>query len=329
MSSPEPARSIEGLVSHLFRRKAGEMVSLLTRVFGVERIELAEDVVQEALLKALQTWPYSGVPDKPGGWIFSVAKNRAMDVLRREQTLRVKLRGNREVAVLPAQQDFGAVFDEPFGDAQLTMVFLCCHPVLSPEAQIALTLKTVGGFGVSEIARAFLVPEQTVAQRLVRAKRVLKKQRLPFAMPTDEELRQRLDAVLQVIYLLFNEGYTVTEGGNLVREDLCGEAIRLCFILAEHPSGDVPKVHALLALMLLQGSRFETRAGHERKPAPHGCAGSFPVEPGPDPAGAFAPPEGRCGERAERISHAGRNRRVSCHGPDIRADRLAKDPFLL
>lgn len=255
---------VSHLVSHLFRHKAGQMVSTLTRLFGVEHLQLAEDVVQETLLQALQQWPYRGVPDNPGAWLAAVARNRALDVLRRESTLRTKLAMLDEptqYAGLASEQQTGAesFLDDPFGDDQLTMMFLCCHPSLSREAQVALTLKTVGGFGVSEIARGFLVSEETVAQRLVRAKRKLREEPLPFALPAADEWAERLEAVLQVLYLLFNEGYTAYQGENLVRQDLCAEAIRLCSLLAGHALGSLPKVHALLALMLLQASRLDTR----------------------------------------------------------------------
>jgi RNA polymerase sigma factor (sigma-70 family) len=250
---------VETLVGHLFRRKAGEMVSRLTRLLGSERLELAEDVVQEALLRALQQWPYRGLPENPGAWLSTTARNLAIDVLRREKTLRVKL-----VSVRGHEPADAALWTEPslddlIGDDQLTMMFLCSHPRLSPESQAALTLKTVGGFGVSEIARAFLVSEQAIAQRLVRAKRQIREEPLPFVLPPESELGDRLESVLRVLYLLFNEGYAVSEGHDLVREDLCAEAVRLCTLLADHRLGDRPVVHALLALMLFQKSRFDTR----------------------------------------------------------------------
>jgi RNA polymerase sigma factor (sigma-70 family) len=256
----EPYRKgqVSRLVDHMFRHKAGQMVSTLTRIFGADNLQLAEDVVQETLLQALQQWPYRGVPDNPGAWIVQVARNRALDVLRREANLRQVL---ARVSQAPLEEvgDTALSLDDPLGDDQLTMMFMCCHPALSREAQVALTLKTVGGFGVSEIARAFLAPEATIAQRLVRAKRKLREQEIDFALPRTEELPERLDAVLQVLYLLFNEGYTAYQGEDLVRQELCAEAIRLCSLLAGHPVTKQPKVHALLALMLLQASRLSTR----------------------------------------------------------------------
>jgi RNA polymerase sigma factor (sigma-70 family) len=262
LDSDPTGHRVGRLVDHLFRHKAGQMVSTLTRIFGVGNLQLAEDVVQETLLQALQQWPYRGVPDNPSAWIVQVAKNRALDVLRREANLRQVLARVSQ----PPLEDIGETafsLDDPLGNDQLTMMFMCCHPALPRETQVALTLKTVGGFGVSEIARAFLVPEATIAQRLVRAKRKLREEEIDFALPRTEELPERLDAVLQVLYLLFNEGYTAYRGEDLVRHELCAEAIRLCWLLTGHAIADQPKVHALLALMLLQASRLSTRVDAE------------------------------------------------------------------
>ena len=248
--------TVSGLVDHLFRRKAGQMVSALTRLLGPANLELAEEVVQDALLKALQTWPTSGVPDNPGGWLVQVAKNRAIDRLRREDRYAEKL------AVLTQQTSpDSATHSTTWGseDDELRMLLLCCHPTLSREGRGALTLKTVGGFSVDEIARAFLTRKTTVQQRLVRAKRMLKNRTITFDVPTDEELLTRIESGLEVLYLMFNEGYGAYQGDNLVRADLCQEAIRLTTILAEHPETARPEVHALLALMLLQASRLPAR----------------------------------------------------------------------
>ncbi len=263
LDSDPTGRQVNRLVDHLFRHKAGQMVSTLTRIFGVGNLQLAEDVVQETLLQALQQWPYRGVPDNPSAWIVQVAKNRALDVLRREAKLRSKMLTPASRAAFENSDDAALSLEDPLGDDQLTMMFMCCHPALSREAQVALTLKTVGGFGVSEIARAFLAPEATIAQRLVRAKRKLREEEIDFALPRTEELPERLDAVLQVIYLLFNEGYAAYQGEDLVRYELCAEAIRLCSLLAGNTIADQPKVHALLALMLLQASRLSTRVDAE------------------------------------------------------------------
>jgi RNA polymerase sigma factor (sigma-70 family) len=239
--------SISELVDHLFRHKTGQMVAILTHIFGIENLQLAEDVVQDTLLQALQQWSYRGVPQNPGGWLMQVAKNRALDILRRQANYRNKLGllANREQAV-----ELAFALEDVGGDDQLTMMFIGCHPALPAESQIALLLKTVGGFGISEIARAFLIPEATVAQRIVRAKRKIREQGLSFQLPSHEQLSARLDAVLMILYLIFNEGYNASQGDALIRHDLCTEAIRLCSILVEHPLGQTPKVHALMALML-------------------------------------------------------------------------------
>jgi RNA polymerase sigma-70 factor (ECF subfamily) len=251
------------LVDHLFRHQAAQIVSTLTRLFGPENIALAEDVVQETLLKALRQWPFSGVPNNPGGWILQTAKNLAIDTLRREASFRDKA----EAIAYQLEQDMAAPEDESqdheLKSDQLAMMFTCCHPRLSREAQVALTLKTLCGLSVTEIAKAFLADEATIAQRLVRAKRKIRDEKIPFEMPATKELAARLDAVLEVLYLLFNEGYNAHEGESLVRQDLCAEAIRLTSLLVEHPVGDKPKAHAMLALMLLQASRLPARVDAE------------------------------------------------------------------
>ncbi len=248
------------LVAHLFRYKAGQIVSILTGIFGFENLDLAEDVVQETLVKALQQWPFSGVPQNPTGWILQVARNQALDVLRRRALFRDK---QAEIARQLEQQLLPDAGHAPFPDEQLTMMFTCCHPAFPQEMQIALVLKTLCGFSVPEIARAFLTQETTIAQRLVRAKRKIREDKIHFELPERKQLEERLDAVLQVLYLMFNEGYSASQGNDLIRKDVCDEAIRITSLLAEHPEGDTPKTHALLALMLLQASRFATRMDAE------------------------------------------------------------------
>jgi RNA polymerase sigma factor (sigma-70 family) len=248
---------VSGLVDHLFRREAGRMVAALTRAFGPENLDLAEDVVQEALIQALRTWPFRGVPDNPSGWLVQVAKNRALDLLRRNANLASKeeaIRGWVESLSPTSEPD-----PEDGLDDQLRMIFICCQPAVPKEARVALTLKTVGGFGVPEIARAFLAKEATIAQRLVRAKHKIREIRPAFAVPPPAELPEALDAVLEVLYALFNEGHTAGRGEELVRRDVCLEAIRLARLVAEHPALDTPKAHALAALLLLQGARLDTR----------------------------------------------------------------------
>ena len=249
MGPPE----VGALVEHLFRHSAGHMVSRLARWLGAARLDLAEEAVQDALLRALATWPFRGVPAEPRGWLFQVARNRAVDLLRREASLRGKLDG------FDGGLEESPAATSALGDDELAMMFMCCHPLLPPAARVALTLKTVGGFSVDEIAAAFLVESEAIAQRLVRAKRQIREQAIAIEIPVEDELGGRLASVLDVLYLLFNEGYSAHGGPNLTRAELCGEAIRLAEILAGNPATDLPVVHALLALMLLQASRLPAR----------------------------------------------------------------------
>lgn len=257
-----PSAEVSHLVEHLFRHEAGKIVATLTRIFGLSNLELAEDLVQEALLKALQVWSYGELPRNPAAWIMQVAKHQALDLLRRESLLKNKeqeLVGWLEQRNLTAG-NFDALFlEHEIQDDQLRMIFACCHPLLTPESQVALTLKTLCGFSVMEISHAFLISEAALAKQLVRARKKLRDAGLPFEIPVGEELQQRLDSVLQALYLLFNEGYKASAGESLVREELCQEAIRLTNLLVTHPVGDQPKTHALLALMLLAVARFSTR----------------------------------------------------------------------
>ncbi|HWM90574.1 MAG TPA: sigma-70 family RNA polymerase sigma factor [Thermoanaerobaculia bacterium] len=250
-------RDVNHLVDHLFRREAGRMVAGLTRIFGPAHLGLAEDVVQEALLQALRTWPFRGVPDNPAGWLVQVAKNRALDALRRDASLASKEEDIRTWAAAlssPGEQEM---------DDQLRLIFICCQSAVPPDTRVALTLKTVGGFGVPEIARAFLAKEATVAQRLVRAKHRLQQARPPFEVPPPRELPAALDSVLEVLYAMFNEGYSTHCGEELVRRDVCHEAIRLARLVTGHPALDTPKTHALAALLHLQGARLASRVDSE------------------------------------------------------------------
>ena len=249
---------VHGLVDHLFRHSAGQMVATLTRVFGAEHLSLAEEVVQEALIAAMQQWSLSGVPDNPRGWLFQVARNRALDQLRREATLR-----DKEPQLVAAFRDRGPgeepLFAHELRDDQLRMMLMCGHPSIPKESRIALTLKTVGGFSVDEIARAFLTKKETIAQRLVRAKRLIREEGIPIELPSRAELPARLESLLEVLYLLFNEGYGAHAGEDLVRVELCAEAIRLARQLVDHPATSLPETHALLSLMLLQAARLPAR----------------------------------------------------------------------
>lgn len=253
---------LHGLVDHLFRHSAGQMVATLTRVFGAEHLSLAEEVVQDALITAMQQWALRGVPDNPRGWLFQVARNRALDQIRRETNLRSK-----EPEIINIFSERGTPHpsnDEPrfaheLRDDQLRMMLMCCHPAIPKESRIALTLKTVGGFSVDEIARAFLTKKEAIAQRLVRAKKLIREEGIPMELPSRTELPARLESLLDVLYLLFNEGYSAHAGDDLVRTDLCYEAIRLVRQLVDHPASTSPEAHALLALMLMQAARLPAR----------------------------------------------------------------------
>jgi RNA polymerase sigma factor (sigma-70 family) len=262
IASPAPPGEVTQVVEHFFRHESGKIVSTLTRVFGIEHLNRAEDVVQETLVKALQTWPYYGIPRNPSAWITQVAKHLALDHLRRDKLFRHKaaeISAAMEQTFADATGEGSGGFEGYIRDDRLGMMFVCCHPQISPEAQVALALKTLCGFSIPEIARAFLTSEAAIAKRLTRAKQTIRRARIPFEIPTGEELARRLDGVLQTLYLLFNEGYKASGGEQLIREELCHEAIRLGALLAEHPAGNLPRTHALLALMLLNGARLPTR----------------------------------------------------------------------
>jgi len=255
-----PPGEVLQVVEHLFRHEAAKMVATLTRIFGIEHLGLAEDVVQEAMVRALQTWPFYGVPKNPAAWIMRASRNLALDVVRREKVFRDK---EPDIICLVEQEgsspDPAASLDQKIADDTLRMMFVCCHPVIPPEAQVALALKTLCGFSPAEIAKAFLTTEAAIAKRLTRAKQKIRDARIPFEIPTDDVLAARLDGVLQSLYLLFNEGYKASSGQKLVREETCLEAIRLAGLLAEHPAGNRPKTHALQALMLLNAARIPAR----------------------------------------------------------------------
>jgi RNA polymerase sigma-70 factor (ECF subfamily) len=228
----------------------------LTAVFGVHRLQLAEDAVQDAMIRALETWPYYGIPDNPAAWLMQTAKHRALDIIRREKRFLDK---QLEIVAALETSEQKPVSDDEIRDDRLRLIFVCCHPLVPQEDQVFLALKTLCGFSVPEIASAFLITEAAVAKRLTRAKQKIQDQAIPFEIPEGGDLVGRLDAVLQVIYLLFNEGYKASAGDSVLREDLCREAIRLAGFLVSHPAGDHSHTHALLALMLLDAARFATR----------------------------------------------------------------------
>src|SRR6266550_2636154 len=263
-NGPPQTSEISRLTDDLFRQEAGKLISVLSGIFGINRLQLAEDVVKESLIRALRTWPYTGVPKNPAAWLTQTAKNLALDLIRRE-----KLFHDKEPQIIafmeqwPSESSESPMFENEIRDGRLRLMFACCHPLLPPEAQTALALKTLCGFGVGEIAKAFLTSEAAIAKRLTRARQRIRELHIPFEIPAGDELSNRLDSVLQTLYLLFNEGYKASSGDHLIREELCQEAIRLGSLLAEHPAGNQPRTHALVALMLLNAARLPARTDAE------------------------------------------------------------------
>ena len=244
--------------------ESAKLVAGLSRI--VRDVGIAEELAQDALVIALEKWPESGVPDKPGAWLMATAKHRAIDVLRRQGTLQRKREElGRSLGAQAVQAELDPALDDDIGDDLLRLIFICCHPILSTEARTALALRLLGGLTTTEIARAFLVPEPTIAQRIVRAKRILAEGQIPFEVPERTEFPERLTSVLEVIYLIFNEGYLATAGPDLLRPSLCEEALRLGRIL-QGLIPDEPEIHGLVALMELQASRLRARVGPEGEP---------------------------------------------------------------
>jgi RNA polymerase sigma factor (sigma-70 family) len=258
----ETQRAIEAV----WRIESARLIAALTRM--VHDVGLAEEMAQDALVAALEQWPGSGVPQNPGAWLMAVAKRRAVDLFRREETLQRKvaeLGRDLQTHEESFEAEVAAAVDDYIGDDLLSLVFTACHPVLSAEARVALTLKLLGGLTTEEIARAYLVQESTIAQRIVRAKKTLAQQRIPFEIPEGDELAPRLASVLEVIYAIFNEGYSATAGDDWMRPALCEEAMRLGRILAGL-APDQPEVLGLLALMEIQASRLRARSGPSGEP---------------------------------------------------------------
>jgi len=260
------ASDTQRAIDAVWRIESARLIAGLARM--VRDVGLAEELAQEALVAALERWPETGVPDNPGAWLMAAAKHRAIDLLRRGKRLERKhqeVGQEMEVEQETTAPDLDAAIDDDVGDDLLRLVFIACHPVLSTEARVALTLRLLGGLSTEEIARAFLVPEPTVAQRIVRAKRTLAKERVPFEVPRGADLTGRLSSVLEVIYLIFNEGYSATAGDDWMRPALCEDALRLGRILAELVPLE-PEVHGLVALMEIQASRSGARLGPAGEP---------------------------------------------------------------
>lgn len=247
------------MLEHLFRRQAGRMVSHLARLLGPAHLSLAEEAVQDSMLRALSLWPYEGVPQNPEGWLFRVARNAAIDAIRRQRMTEAKA-GEltaeliRSVSRTPGDPDV----ETSLRDDELSLIFMCCHPAIPSDSRVALSLKTACGFSVREISRALLAEDSAVAQRLVRAKRQIRDQSLSIEMPRGKDVEDRIDSVLAVIYCMFNEGYSAHEGEDLIRFDLCQEALRLGLLIGSS-TFTRPKVHALVALMALQAARIPAR----------------------------------------------------------------------
>ena len=257
---------VNSAIDAVWRIESAKVIASLARITG--DVGLAEDLAQDALLAALERWPETGIPDNPGAWLMATAKHRAIDMHRRSKLLERKheqmvpeLEDRQEVSVV----DLDTALDDDIGDDLLRLMFTACHPVLSTDARVALTLRLLGGLTTDEIARAFLVPESTVAQRIVRAKRTLSEAHVPFEVPRGEDRDERLSSVLGVIYLIFNEGYSATAGDDWMRPGLCEDALRLGRILAELATSE-PEVHGLVALMEIQASRLRARTGPKGEP---------------------------------------------------------------
>jgi RNA polymerase sigma factor (sigma-70 family) len=240
------------------------MIAVLTRIFGIHNLELVEDTVQETFLKALQVWKFNALPDNPSAWLMQVARNRTIDLIRRQQKL-ADISGELQHRIQSDTENTIQHFflDTEIADSQLRMIFTCCHPALSPEDQVALTLKTISGFGVQEIARALVSNDAAIQKRIYRAKENIRTNEVRFEIPIGLALAERLETVHTVLYLLFNEGYSSLKADELIRHDLCAEAMRLCKLLTEHKIVAQPSCFALLSLMCFQASRFDSRLGED------------------------------------------------------------------
>jgi RNA polymerase sigma-70 factor (ECF subfamily) len=259
-------KKINQLVDHLFRHESGKMIAVLSRLLGLQNIEVAQDIVQDTLLQAMTTWSYKEIPENPSAWLYRVAKNKAIDFLRREK--RFHEISSEHKYLLQSEYTLASTVNNLFleneiGDSQLRMIFACCHPAIAEESQLALTLKTLCGLSVNEIAQAFLTTDDTIAKRIYRAKEKIRTEKIELDVPQNNELSSRTDVVLKSLYLLFNEGYNSSHPDKLIREDLCEEAMRLCLLITQHSLTAYPRSKALLALMCFQASRLDARLDDE------------------------------------------------------------------
>jgi RNA polymerase sigma factor (sigma-70 family) len=266
LNEVKPTSDLNGRIAAIWQIESAKIIAFLARLVG--DIGMAEDLTQDTLVIALEKWPETGIPNNPGAWLMTTARRRAVDQFRRSNVLdrkQAELGRELEIQQMASGEDFDVTLGDDIEDDLLRLIFTACHPVLSDEARVALTLRLLGGLTTREIARAFLVTETTVAQRIVRAKRTLAEARIPFEIPNKADRNDRLSSVLQVIYLLFNEGYSATAGDDWVRPALCEEALRLGRILAELVP-DEPEVHGLVSLMEFQASRIQARVGPSGEP---------------------------------------------------------------
>jgi len=261
-----PDQQLNQIIGHLFRREAGKMAAVLTRMLGFQSLDLAEDIVQDTLLKALSVWKIKGIPENPSAWLYKVAKRKAIDCIRQYQvheqhhrTLAPSLKS--EWTLSPTVNRL--FFEDEIEDSQLRMIFACCHPTIPYESQIALTLKTLCGLSIQEISNSFLTNDETITKRLFRAREKIREENISLEAPLPATLPGRLDAVLHTLYLLFNEGYNSSHADHLIRTDLCEEAMRLCLLLTRNVRTNVPRTKALLALMCFQASRDDARVGSD------------------------------------------------------------------
>jgi RNA polymerase sigma factor (sigma-70 family) len=264
----EQKAEVNKILNHLFRQESGKMVSVLTRLFGLAKLDIAQDLVQDTLLAAMAVWPYRGIPENPSAWLMQVAKNKAIDFLRSKK--KAEFHSSEYQVLLESEYTLGHTVQQMFTegeieDNQLRMMFACCHPALPTESQIALVLKLLCGFGVKEIASAYLTNADTITKRIYRAKEKLRAENVRLQMPEGQQLISRLSTIQKVLYLMFNEGYYSANPNYIIREDICEDAMRLCYLLIQNSATNTAETKALLALMCLQSARFNARtnaAGH-------------------------------------------------------------------